>query len=156
MRRRKKILRRKRREQFYILSRMEEEKKRKREVKIDLSPKSIFLIVTTFQCLEDTRLTIQSLRNQSIIDKCSILVVDNCSTDGTLEYLSSEQINHIILKGRKSVAHAWNTGIRYAIEAGAEGVLWVIDEPQYLEHMRYQTYTYGHHYYLQSTMQQHI
>ncbi len=27
-------------------------------------------------------------------------------------------------------------GIRYAIEAGAEGVLWVIDEPQYLEHMR--------------------
>jgi len=120
MRRRKKILRRKRRDQFYILSRIEEEKKRKREVKIDLSPKSIFLIVTTFQCLEDTRLTIQSLRNQSIIDKCSILVVDNCSTDGTLEYLSSEQINHIILKGRKSVAHAWNTGIRYAIEHDAD------------------------------------
>lgn len=100
-------------------------KKIRRKSVVDLSKtiqtyhrniKNILIGITTYQCLDDTKKTIESVKSQDIyakvgVDngyKIDILVVDNCSTDGSLEWFGENNIDHILLEGRKCVAAAWN------------------------------------------------
>jgi len=107
------------------------------ERRISPVPRNIYLVVTTYNCLQDTIATIESLKMQTLLDKSSLLIVDNCSTDKTLIYLEEERIPHIILRGRQSVAHAWNTGMKYAYDHGAKYIFIfnndIILEPAYVE-----------------------
>ena len=83
-------------------------------------------VVVTYNRLELLRQCVQALGNQSVA--CDILVVDNASTDGTAQWLTSQpELNHRNTGGNLGGAGGFNFGMRWAVEAGYEYV-WVMDD----------------------------
>jgi GT2 family glycosyltransferase len=78
------------------------------------SAKKIAIVLLTYDCLESTKKTIDSIRS---FHDYQIFVVDNSSTDGTQEWLKAQGIKFVSKK--MSVTKAQNEGIRMALAAGA-------------------------------------
>lgn len=70
------------------------------------------VFILTHNCLELTKKCVASVRAQDI-DTC-IAVIDNASTDGTREWMSSENIEIILFPENMGVSVGWNTGLTVA------------------------------------------
>ncbi len=87
--------------------------------------KNILAIVVTHNRLNYLKRLIDSLQNQARkID--DILIVNNSSTDGTLEYLKLNNLKYITQENNGS-ASGWNTGIKYALNHHYDYV-WMMDD----------------------------
>ena len=87
---------------------------------------NVAAIVVTYNRLELLRQCVQALRNQSAA--CDILIVDNASTDGTAQWLASQQdLNRRSTGSNLGGAGGFNFGMRWAVEAGYDYV-WVMDD----------------------------
>ncbi|HEY0828707.1 MAG TPA: bifunctional glycosyltransferase family 2 protein/class I SAM-dependent methyltransferase [Bacilli bacterium] len=49
------------------------------------------IVILTFNKLEQTKVCIESIRQHTDKDSCEMIVVDNCSTDGTVEWLREQE-----------------------------------------------------------------
>lgn len=74
----------------------------------------IYVLIPVFNRLEQTQRCIQSILNQSIYSEISIVVVDDNSTDGTVEWLRTECLDVTILSGTGALF--WCGAIHYGIE----------------------------------------
>lgn len=71
------------------------------------------VLILTHNCLELTKKCVESVRKQDV--PTEILVYDNDSTDGTLEWLSEQRISHTAVKENRGVSWAWNAGLGYLL-----------------------------------------
>ncbi len=91
--------------------------------------KSIYAVVVTYnrkELLYKCLTNLLSIKN----DDLNILVVDNCSTDGTSEYISSligDKVYYARLEENLGGAGGFSYGIKKAIEMGAY-YLWIMDD----------------------------
>ena len=60
------------------------------------------IIITTRNRLEDLKITLSSLKSLLVRDDVELLVYDDASTDGTLDYLKTNYAEHKILNNKKS------------------------------------------------------
>jgi GT2 family glycosyltransferase len=69
-------------------------------------------------------LTKMAVKSALVDEDCTVLVIDNASTDGTQHWLRSKDVvNSICLTKQKSLAACWNMGLRAAWLAGAHDCL---------------------------------
>ena len=88
--------------------------------------KNIAAVVVTYNRLELLKKVINGLRNQTHkIDK--IFVVNNSSTDGTLEWLAEQKDLEVITQGNVGSSGGQYTGSRAAFNAGFEWI-WQMDD----------------------------
>ena len=89
----------------------------------------VFAMVLTYNRKQLLRDCLASLRAQS--RRCDrILVIDNASTDGTAEMLSSlgdDQVTAYCLPNNIGAAGGYNAGMRFAYELGAD-FIWAMDD----------------------------
>jgi GT2 family glycosyltransferase len=78
----------------------------------------------TRNALELTKQAVESVLAQDV--PVHPMVVDNGSTDGTVEWLQSQGIHHYAVGHQLGVSRGWNYGLRYFFETGAEHV-WVVN-----------------------------
>ena len=71
----------------------------------------IGIILTTMNQLELTKKALKSLYEHT--SDFELVVIDNCSTDGTIEYIKEQNIPIISFEKNTSLTEALNTGIRY-------------------------------------------
>ena len=87
---------------------------------------NVSAVVVTRNRLELLRQCIQALRSQTTV--CDILIVDNASTDGTAQWLSTQKDLHCRNTGSNlGGAGGFNRGMRWAVEAGYD-YIWVMDD----------------------------
>ena len=92
--------------------------------------KKVVAIIVTFNRLELLRLCIKKVLNQSYL--CDVLIIDNCSTDGTDKYIK-EYYSHnkriFYYKTDKNLGGAggFNIGIRMAVNLNYDFV-WIMDD----------------------------
>lgn len=87
---------------------------------------TVFTIVVTYNRLNLLREVLEAIKRQTVnIDK--IVVVNNCSTDGTSEWLSNEKDVFVINQSNVGGAGGFHTGIKYAYENGADWI-WMMDD----------------------------
>lgn len=73
------------------------------------------IIILTYNKLEYTKMCIESIRVFTEIGKCEVIVVDNNSTDGTIEWLNDQSDLKVIYnKENKGFPAGCNQGIRIA------------------------------------------
>jgi glycosyltransferase involved in cell wall biosynthesis len=72
---------------------------------------SIPIIIPTFNRLKLVKQTIESLKQNTPRELYSLVVVDGGSTDGTREYLKSQEIDRLIFKDCNSPGEAKNIGV---------------------------------------------
>ncbi|HSM23746.1 MAG TPA: glycosyltransferase family 2 protein [Anaerolineaceae bacterium] len=84
----------------------------------------LFIIIPVFNRLNFTLSCLESLKNQSF-KNFKIIVVDDGSTDGTSEILSTNYTEVIVLKGDGNLwwTASVNLGIDYALNHGADWVM---------------------------------
>jgi GT2 family glycosyltransferase len=84
----------------------------------------IYIIVLSYNAFEDISLCIDSL-TKCTYPNLEILIVDNCSTDGTKERLNKKypQLNIISSGYNGGYAAGMNYGAKYALEKNAEYIL---------------------------------
>lgn len=86
----------------------------------------IAAVIVTHNRLELLKKCIDSLRNQTRkLDE--IIVVNNSSTDGTLDWLVQQKDLTVITQRNSGSAGGFSTGMRYAFEKGYDWV-WTMDE----------------------------
>lgn len=86
-----------------------------------------------------TRKAIASFRKQDIVGGVDIFVINNASTDGTNEYLSTQlDIVNMYYDPMLSVAASWNLGLKLAFKMGAPYALVVNNDVELLP----QTYSF--------------
>lgn len=88
--------------------------------------KTVATIVVTFNRLALLQEEIESLRKQTFKDN-QIVVINNGSTDGTLDWLKEQKDIITVTQGNLGGAGGFNTGMRYAAENGYE-YCWVMDD----------------------------
>ena len=87
---------------------------------------TIAAVVVTYNRLELLRQCVEALRAQTTA--CDILIMDNASTDGTANWLTSQPDLHYRNTGSNlGGAGGFNYGMRWAVEAGYDYV-WVMDD----------------------------
>ena len=87
---------------------------------------NVAAVVVTYNRLELLRQCAEALRAQTTA--CDILIVDNASTDGTDQWLTSQPDLHYRNTGSNlGGAGGFNHGMRWAVEAGYDYV-WVMDD----------------------------
>lgn len=86
----------------------------------------IACVIVTYNRLDLLKLCIEALRNQAI-KEFDIVVVNNDSTDGTKEWLSSQNDLILINQGNLGGAGGFYTGTKYAYENGYEWI-WMMDD----------------------------
>lgn len=86
----------------------------------------VCIVVVTYNRLTLLKEVVASLRNQTYKD-CQILVINNGSTDGTLEWLSVQTDVITITQENCGGAGGFHTGMKYAVENGYE-YCWVMDD----------------------------
>lgn len=81
---------------------------------------TIFTIIVTYNGCKWTDFCLGSLRKSTI--KTIPLVIDNCSTDGTLDYIREHYPEAVLFPQEKNLGfgQANNIGIRYALDHGAD------------------------------------
>lgn len=98
----------------------------------------VCIVVVTYNRLELLKEVVESLRNQTYTE-CQILVVNNGSTDSTLEWLSLQSDIITITQENCGGAGGFHTGMKYAAENEYD-YCWVMDddvisEPNALEEL---------------------
>lgn len=86
----------------------------------------IFVVIPSWNLKDDLIACVKSLFDSSIIYQLRIVVVDNASTDGTVEALHQEfgrMVEVISCEENLGFAYAVNTGARFALQAGADFIL---------------------------------
>jgi len=78
--------------------------------------KSVVAVITTFNGLEWTKRCVESIRNLKTSHNISIVISDNCSTDGSREWFEKEGISYYSLFGRRPVSAGLNLGLRKAMK----------------------------------------
>jgi GT2 family glycosyltransferase len=73
----------------------------------------ISIVIPVFNKLEYTRRCLDSMRRTDTLD-CTYIVIDNASTDGTVEYLAGMPVTVIRNETNRGYAPAVNQGIRAA------------------------------------------
>jgi len=91
-----------------------------------MESKKVATIVVTFNRLTLLQEEIESLRSQTFASH-QIIVINNGSTDGTLDWLKQQKDIITITQGNLGGAGGFNTGMRYAAENGYE-YCWVMDD----------------------------
>lgn len=91
-----------------------------------MDKKKVATIVVTFNRLALLQEEIESLRKQTFKDN-QIVVINNGSTDGTLDWLKEQKDIITVTQGNLGGAGGFNTGMRYAAENGYE-YCWVMDD----------------------------
>ena len=87
---------------------------------------NVAAVVVTYNRLELLRQCVEALRAQTTA--CDILIVDNASTDGTAQWLTSQPDLHYRNTGSNlGGAGGFNHGMRWAVEADYDYV-WVMDD----------------------------
>lgn len=72
-------------------------------------------------CLSLTRKAVETFRAQDIEGGATILILDNASSDGTVEWLHAQpDLLRAHFHPPKSVASSWNLGLEWAFRRGAE------------------------------------
>lgn len=73
------------------------------------------IIIPVYNQFDYTRMCLQSIKKNNLLDyDYEIIVINNGSTDGTVEYLANTGANIINNKKNIGVAKAWNQGIKKA------------------------------------------
>lgn len=91
----------------------------------------IAAVVVTFNRLELLKQCIDSLRNQTHkLDE--IIIVNNSSTDGTIEWLNQQKDLTIITQENSGSAGGQHTGIKIAYEKGFDWI-WCFDDDCFVE-----------------------
>ena len=80
------------------------------------------VLILTHNCLELTKRCVASVQGQDISTR--LLVIDNASTDGTVEWLQSQQIETVCNATNEGVSKGWNWGFDTLF--GATGCEWVL------------------------------
>ena len=70
------------------------------------------LVVTTFNQLDYTKECYNCFLKSNIKD-CDLLIIDDVSTDGTIEWCISNNINYISKDSGKGLTHSWNLAYKY-------------------------------------------
>lgn len=83
----------------------------------------IYTIIVTYNAMQWIDRCLASLRNSSI--KTDVIVIDNCSADGTSEYIPRNYPEVIWMPQKSNLGFGQgnNVGMRYALEHGADYVL---------------------------------
>lgn len=83
----------------------------------------VYTIIVTFNAMPWIDWCLASLRNSSV--QTTVVIVDNCSTDGTREYIPSTYPEVVWLPQKQNIGFGQgnNLGIRMALENGADYVL---------------------------------
>ena len=93
--------------------------------------KKVAAIVVTYNRKQLLLENIEHLLSQSKIDNLDIIIIDNASTDGTVDdlkkYIDGKKITYINTGANLGGAGGFQFGIRYAAESGYEFV-WVMDD----------------------------
>lgn len=91
----------------------------------------VFTVVVTFNRLSLLKSVIDSIKGQTyIVDE--IIVVNNDSTDGTDEWLSTQKGIKVIHQANLGGAGGFNRGMQYAYENGADWI-WTMDDDVFPE-----------------------
>ena len=87
----------------------------------------VFIIVLTYKNYDDTRECLDSVTRLDY-DPFEVVVVDNCSLDGSLEKLKHDYPDHVYIENARNLGFSGgnNVGIRYALERGADFV-WLLN-----------------------------
>ena len=88
--------------------------------------KAVGIVVVTYNRLSLLREVIDSLRNQTYRD-CQIIVINNGSTDATLEWLNAQKDVITITQANLGGAGGFHAGMKYVAEHGYE-YCWVMDD----------------------------
>ena len=75
----------------------------------------VSIIIATYNSGKTISATLQSIKNQTY-PKYEIIVIDNCSSDNTLDQISKEKFSKIKIYSEpdKGIYDAWNKGIKYS------------------------------------------
>tara|TARA_R100000306_G_scaffold22778_1_gene26168 strand:- start:6751 stop:7680 length:930 start_codon:yes stop_codon:yes gene_type:complete len=92
------------------------------------SEKSVFIIIVTYNAM---------LWIEKCLDNCKeyqVIIVDNCSTDGTVAYIKENfpEVRLMLQKKNLGFGQANNIGIRYALDQGADYVF-LLNQDAYLQ-----------------------
>ena len=89
-----------------------------------MKEKSVFIILINYKGYEDTTACIKSLRKIDY-ENYHIIIVDNCSNDGSYERLCDENKDCIVMMadGNNGFSAGNNIGIHYAMDHGADYVM---------------------------------
>lgn len=79
----------------------------------------ISLMMVTYNRLELTKKTLENIKNKTNIDY-NLIVVDNCSTDGTVEYLKELDCHLILNNENLGIGRARNQSLLYADKLGTD------------------------------------
>lgn len=86
----------------------------------------IGVFLTTFNFLDQTRRCLESFHRATADCPHKLVVVDNCSTDGTLEYLCGQGYEVIANDRPVSLARAMNQGMeRFLDDPDVQAVCWI-------------------------------
>lgn len=88
--------------------------------------KKVAVIIVTYNRLQLLKEEIQSIRKQTYTN-FEIVVVNNGSTDGTLDWLNTEKDIITITQENQGCTGGMFTGIKYAVENGYD-ICWVMDD----------------------------
>lgn len=81
----------------------------------NIKVKNYSIIILTYNQLEYTKLCLNSIRKYNGNDNCEIIIVDNNSTDGTVEWIKSQHdIKYILNKENRGFPAGCNQGIEFA------------------------------------------
>ena len=72
----------------------------------------VLFLITTYNQLEYTKLCVDSLNKVSDID-FDILIIDDCSTDGTQKWCKDNNLKIIEKETGRGLTHTWNMGYKY-------------------------------------------
>ena len=72
------------------------------------------VLILTHNCLELTKRCVESVLTQDVETK--LIFLDNGSTDGTLEWLGSQDVTWDAAKNNAGVSAGWNDGLRRAFD----------------------------------------
>ena len=75
------------------------------------------VVIPVYNHIDDTIVTLDTLEATT---RCSVIIVDDGSTDGTREALENRDVTYIANETNLGVNASWNVGIRAAIAAGAD------------------------------------
>jgi GT2 family glycosyltransferase/ADP-heptose:LPS heptosyltransferase len=85
----------------------------RKQIASQLHPKRIGIILLTYDCLASTKKAVDSIRS---FHDYELFVIDNASTDGTVEWLKKNNITFVSKK--LSVTQAQNVGFRMMMKKG--------------------------------------
>lgn len=84
-----------------------------------MANKKVYIVIVTYNSMKWMEKCLKSLRASQY--PLHIIVVDNCSKDNTVSYLSEQKdVELIVNKQNKGFGQANNQGIKFALEQGAD------------------------------------